>query len=101
VPDYLSQEYFKKITAHELGHILGIDDAYPSKDGVRPDASIGFNARVSKDDLMHTQFNSASPLSGWDLAMALQAFTESKWQYWKSYDTNKQSVIIVPWNCSK
>lgn len=89
----LSEDTFKRIAAHEFGHILGIDDAYPGDD--RPAASV-----VLETDMMYSEYN-GFPLSGWDLAMATQAYTENKWQYWENYSGNKQSKIISSYNCSK
>ena len=90
--------------AHEFGHILGVSDAYPH--GNRPDASTnpgGLNI-VSPEDLMCYNYN----LSGWDVAMALQAFTMNGQQFWGSFvevdeDGNihyyDRSEIIGKWNC--
>ena len=86
-----TQDEYMRLAAHEFGHILGIDGAYPGG-GNRPDVSINPNAIVTANDLMYYD-KAGMALSSWDIAMALQAFTESKWQHWASYDTYTQSVI--------
>ena len=97
--EYFSEDYFRRIAAHEFGHILGIDDAYPG--GNRPDAGPDELKLVSYDDMMRYQYDIPSPLSGWDIAMALQAVTENKWQFWGKYNGNTASKIIGLWKCSQ
>ena len=86
----LTADEIMRIASHEFGHVLGIDDAYENKSLNRPDATMLYG-----DDMMKYEYNAASPLSGWDLAMALQAFSENKWQYWMEYSGHTPSKVVA------
>ena len=51
---------------------------------------------VAVNDLMHYSWDE-STLSGLDIAMALEAFTQNQWQRWESYDNYSVSRIVDLW----
>lgn len=103
---FYSANQIKSIAAHEFGHILGIDDAYPESNG-RPDATRKGLSIVGYSDIMYYRDDkSPNAVSGWDVAMAMQAYTENKWQFWGNYLNsvnnvqNYRSAIIGTYNCN-
>ena len=85
-----------RLAAHEFGHILGIDDAYPSSDNTRPSAAVQSGVR----DIMSYYSNTDFHLTGWDLALALHVFMGNKFRYWMYYSGYRPSNIFSYYRCS-
>jgi hypothetical protein len=90
--DQYTLDSYMRTAAHEFGHVLGVDDAYGS--GIRPESTT-----VNDDDMMAHEYSAVSPLSAWDVAMVMQAYTTNSWQYWESYAGHTQSSIIGYYVC--
>ena len=82
-------EYLKTI-AHEFGHILGVDDAYPDPKRNRPAAT---GVTIDRD-IMWDQFQDGAYISDITVAMAIVSQIEDKPQYFVEYNENVQSIAI-------
>jgi len=76
--DYLTDSEFKWVTGHELGHVLGMDDACKvttTTHWTRSDAPEG---AVPQNDMMRVR---GGVVSVFDMGLALQAFNDNMVQF--------------------
>ena len=91
---YTEMEYQHTI-AHEFGHVLGLDDAYPSANGGikledNDEVPIPEIEEFYQGILMHSNgFSYAN-----DFEMVFQAFSERKYQSYFEYKRNEKSEVI-------
>ena len=67
---------FKRVAAHEFGHLIGLDDLYNGPKNVRQKYCC--DGRYA---LMCHEFE-ASSINGYELRRVILAFTKNKYQYW-------------------
>ncbi|TCK93202.1 pregnancy-associated plasma protein-A [Natranaerovirga hydrolytica] len=86
--DY-SQRSYAKVSAHEFGHVLGIGDAYPSKEDNRPGAGHGF------DETPHNMLmRNNSVLTSNEVEMVWEAWKTNEWQYFQTYKNYIKTEVI-------
>jgi predicted Zn-dependent protease len=70
---------FRRVAAHEFGHILGVEDYYIY---VQPENSVyRADADPNKPSVFNLQWEQAPVVSG-DVEKVLTAFLTNKWQKW-------------------
>ena len=92
-PEPFTATEFMRIAAHEFGHVLGLCDAYPDDGGTRPMAD---PIHANRTNIMHylPSDTATYEINSNNLAMMMQAYTDNEWQYWRSFDSNVQSIAL-------
>lgn len=104
----LSDPRFSEVAAHEIGHCLGLWDAYPDANlwtenepadvtilppSIRPSVLLDPNVEVDEDSIMWYGTKATSN----DIEMVLQAFVKNKQQhYYASTPYSKSEVVRCP-----
>lgn len=86
---------FQLVAAHEFGHALGLDDAYPGSK--RPPALVTSEVPDFTDaigpDIMRSVSSNARVTAN-DIEMVWHAWETNKWQYFADYSGHKKSPVI-------
>jgi hypothetical protein len=101
--DYSNSQFTSKVT-HEIGHILGIGDAYEDEDYDRQAALITNEVPIN-DIMRHSDRTIAvddqilyTMVTANDIEMMLEAFKTNKKQYFTDYGNHKRSKVITDLN---
>lgn len=101
----LSDPRFSEVAGHEMGHCLGLWDAYPDANlwtdnkpadvtilppSMRPSAFLVPNVEVSEDSLMWYGTKATSN----DIEMVLQAFVKNKQQHYYALTPYSKSEVV-------
>lgn len=76
--------------AHELGHALGLADAYPNANGGK---TLKDNAEIENGETGTIMWDNGTVSSN-DIEMVLEAFKTNKEPYYMNYKGHKKSGVI-------
>jgi hypothetical protein len=81
-----SEMEYQRTCAHEFGHVLGLEDAYPDDEQDRPDAPVtvevpGATPVNGASTIMRNKYYACAN----DIEMAVEAFLSGEKQYYVSY----------------
>lgn len=89
-PHPRNEEEFRRLAAHEFGHLFGIGDAYA--EGNRAEAYR--TNEVPDEDVMRSYLIEGMRVTANDIEMMWEAFYTNSYQYFRSYDEYTMSRVV-------